>query len=180
MALKGALDFEYRIEKDGDVISVANTKMKDAEPPPQLNFTLTTVELGEAASAVLVLTDRPAPEARMSVGNKIAFETYKTAAIANGVWEQDAFRGVELEDWRVAFYAKHHGDNQGSKNTAFLRARDGLIKAKRLSVHDDLYLIADPSQVMEIMIHRDKRDRRDKRDKCLRHVPFVLHRRRWH
>ena len=167
IALKGALDFEYRIEKDGDVISLANTKMKDAEPPPQLNFNLTTVEVEETASAVLVLTDRPAPEAKMTKGNKVAFESYQTAAIANGVWQEGVFRGVQLEDWRVAFYAKHHGDNQGSKKTAFLRARDDLIKAKQLSVHDDLYLIADPSQIMEIIMHRDKRDRRDKAG----HVP---------
>jgi hypothetical protein len=141
--------------------------MKDAEPPPQLNFTLTTVEVEETASAVLVLTDRPAPQAKMSIADKVAFETYQTAAIDNGVWEEGVFRGVQLEDWRVTFYAKHSGDNQESKRKAFLRARDGWIKAKRLSVHDDLYLIADPSQIMEIMIHRDKRDRRDKAG----HVP---------
>ena len=103
----------------------------------------------------------------MTKGNKVAFESYQTAAIANGVWQEGVFRGVQLEDWRVAFYAKHHGDNQGSKKTAFLRARDDLIKAKQLSVHDDLYLIADPSQIMEIIMHRDKRDRRDKAG----HVP---------
>ncbi len=66
MALKGALDFEYRIEKEGGTISLSNTKMKDAEPPPQICFALTTVELDDAASAVLVLSDAPAPQARTS------------------------------------------------------------------------------------------------------------------
>ena len=102
-----------------------------------------------------------------SIADKIAFASYQATAIANGVWEQDAFRGVQLEDWRVAFYAKHHADNQENKRKAFQRARDRLIKAKQLSVHDDVYLIADPSQIMEIVMHRDKRDRRDKAG----HVP---------
>ena len=34
IALKGALDTEYRLDKVGDEITLTNTKMKDAEPPP--------------------------------------------------------------------------------------------------------------------------------------------------
>ena len=40
MALKGALDCEYRVEKTEASICLVNTKMKDAEPPRDLHFTL--------------------------------------------------------------------------------------------------------------------------------------------
>jgi hypothetical protein len=33
MALKGALDFEFRVEKKGREVQLINTKMKDAEAP---------------------------------------------------------------------------------------------------------------------------------------------------
>lgn len=161
MALKGALDFEYRVEKDADVISLSNTKMKDAEPPPQLNFTLTTVELNDAASAVLVLTDRPAPKARMSLQDRVALESYQTAARETGVWEDGSFRGVRVDDWRKAFNTKHSGDTQEAKKKAFQRARNDLLKAGQLLVQDDVYLITDPSKIMEIMVARDNRDKRD-------------------
>lgn len=167
MALKGALDFEYRIEKDGDTISLSNTKMKDAEPPAQICFALTTVELEDAASAVLVLSDAPAPKAKTSIQHKIAIASYQTAAIKEGIWEEGAFRGVHLEHWREAFYAKHTGDTQQAKKKAFQRVRTELANSGKLKVHDDVYVISDPSLVMEIMLHRDKRDSRDKTG----HVP---------
>jgi hypothetical protein len=62
MALKGALDAEYRMIKDNKngVIRVDATKMKDAEKPETVTFELRTVGLGlkdksghEVTSAVL-------------------------------------------------------------------------------------------------------------------------------
>ena len=46
-ALKAALDSEYQVAKDGPVLQLIPTKMKDAELPPELTFRLTTVDLGE-------------------------------------------------------------------------------------------------------------------------------------
>lgn len=47
MALKGALDFEYRLDCDESrVIRFESTKVKDHEPPEPLAFKLATVELG--------------------------------------------------------------------------------------------------------------------------------------
>ena len=159
MALKGALDFEYRIEKDGDTISLSNTKMKDAEPPPQLCFALTTVELEEAASAVLVLSDKPAPQSKTSPQHRIAIASYQTAATKDGIWEDGTFRGVHLDQWREAFYAKHPGDTQEAKKKAFQRVRTELTNSGQFKVHDNVYLTSNPSLIMEIMLHRDSRDK---------------------
>lgn len=46
-ALKAALDSEYQVAKDGPVLQLIPTKMKDAELPPELTFRLTMVDLGE-------------------------------------------------------------------------------------------------------------------------------------
>ncbi len=61
MALKGALDSEYRVEKDAiGTVRVENTKMKDHTKPNSMAFKLVTIELGiededgeEITSAVL-------------------------------------------------------------------------------------------------------------------------------
>jgi hypothetical protein len=47
MALKGALDAEYRMAKDErGIVRLENTKMKDFEPPEPMAFEIRTVELG--------------------------------------------------------------------------------------------------------------------------------------
>ena len=47
MALKGALDAEYRLDKDEHgIIRAEATKMKEAEPPEPMAFILRSVELG--------------------------------------------------------------------------------------------------------------------------------------
>jgi hypothetical protein len=49
MALKGALDTEYRVEKDGPAVRLINTKMKDAEPPEgKLRAILLGIAIGDA------------------------------------------------------------------------------------------------------------------------------------
>ena len=70
MALKGALDAEFRMDKaDDGVIRLQATKMKDSLEPGPLAFRLRTVELQEGVddpptSAVLDSVDYvPAPKA---------------------------------------------------------------------------------------------------------------------
>lgn len=62
MALKGALDAEYLIEKDNGVVKITNTKIKDGETPKPVFFRLKNLGIGvfdekqkEIASAILEL-----------------------------------------------------------------------------------------------------------------------------
>lgn len=81
-AMLGALDAEYRVEKEGEVITVTNTKMKDAAPPPPIAFELVEVEVGTSrlgepiTSAALTETDPPEGGGRTSLSpnQKIAME----------------------------------------------------------------------------------------------------------
>jgi hypothetical protein len=81
MALKGALDCEFRVEKDGHEIRLINTKMKDAEPPQDVYFSFKAVDLdGIAKSAVLEATEAPERQHKLTPAQRLAQETYVTAA----------------------------------------------------------------------------------------------------
>ncbi len=147
MALKGALDFEFRVEKDGSRVQVTNTKMKDAEPPADLHFTLESIALhGEAKSAVLRGCEAPERQARMTQVQKLALATYKDAAHKHGEWTEDGaiFRGVHVDHWRDVFYAKHTGDSAETKRKAFQRVRTDMINMNKMVLQDGVYLTKDP------------------------------------
>jgi len=77
MALRGALDFEYRFDRDENgIIRMQATKMKDAERPEPLAFKIAAVDLGikgddgePVTSAVLVPTEY-VPPAKNTAGGK--------------------------------------------------------------------------------------------------------------
>lgn len=153
MALKGALDFEFRVEKDGSRVQVTNTKMKDAEPPADLHFTLESIQLrGEAKSAVLRAGETPERTTKRTPAQKLALATYQDAARKHGVWDDAGaiFRGVHVEQWRGAFYSKHTGDSADAKKKAFQRARTDLVGVGDMKVEDDVYLVTDSAIQMTI------------------------------
>lgn len=169
MALKGALDTEYRVEKDGSTLKLTNTKMKDAEAPQDMFFSLNEIDLdGSATSAVLEVTEAPERKHKMTPTQTLGLSTYATAAASSGIWDDDgkAFRGVHIEAWREAFYAKHTGDSADAKKKAFQRVRKDMADAGRMKVQDDVYLSTDPTVQTDVMLRRDKRDIAGQSDKC--------------
>jgi len=160
MALKGALDCEFRVEPaEGIAMQIVNTKMKDAEPPAPMAFVFHPVDLvGGAKSVVLRATDAPKRQSRVSPSQKLGIKTYTTAAIGGGVWDNGALRGVHVDEWRDAFYAKHTGDNTDAKKKAFQRVRSDLVNNGQMKVESDIYLTTDGTIQTEIMIERDRRD----------------------
>lgn len=144
MALKGALDAEFRIEKNDAGLHIHNTKMKDGEEPPILHFQLTTVALdAKTTSAVLEPIDAPERQTRLTPAQRLGIETYSAAAANGGVWDGGAFKGVHVDEWRDQFYSKHTGDNQHAKKVAFQRVRADLVRVGKMRVQDDVYLIRD-------------------------------------
>ena len=119
MALKGALDAEYRMDVDDTgVIRLEATKMKDAPPPDPMAFRLHTVELGikdhdgrEITSAVLDETSYapPAKSGRQGRGKwqTVAVEQLqrlhreRRANMEADGRDPDSAR-VSVEDWRDA------------------------------------------------------------------------------
>ena len=165
-ALKGALDTEYRVEKDGNLMRLVNTKMKDAEPPQDVYFQFEQVDLGDATSAVLVAAETPERVHNLTPAQRLGQNTYITAAAAQGSWEDGAFRGVHRDAWRDAFYEKHTGENDEAKRKAFQRVRNDLVKAAQMTVTDDVYFVEDAGIQLAITLERDRRDIAGQIGKC--------------
>lgn len=139
MALKGALDTEYRCELVEGVMTVVNSKMKDALPPAPLAFELQPVQIGidsdgfAYTSAVLSPTFARARKATMTSGARLALDTFRAAQ------EGDTAAVVQIEKWRDKFYERHTGDTLSAKRQAFHRAREALVSAGHVTVKDDIY-----------------------------------------
>jgi hypothetical protein len=151
MALKGALDAEYRVSKTGDAaVSLFNTKMKDAPPPVAMHFTLQDVVLGldgdgrEYGSAVLVATEGSGQvrEKKLSAGMKLGLDSLLQAK-RDFKHCNDPSVGIDVEAWRPHFYSGHTGDSPQAKRKAFERARKDLLAAGHLAVTKDVYRILD-------------------------------------
>ena len=88
MALKGALDAEYRVDKqeNSGIVLLNATKMKDAEMPPPMAFELRSVELG--------LYDEDGAPVTSAILDEIDFEISNEASDGSpcrGKWQKVAF-----------------------------------------------------------------------------------------
>lgn len=171
MALKAALDCEYRAEKEGEAIRLINTKMKDAEPPRDLHFTLKSVDLSDgASSAVLEESDAPERSNSLTPTQQGAIAAYIEAAAEAGIYDGALFVGLELEPWLAAFMSRHTGDNPESKKRTFRRARGELVNAGILACRDDVYSTENSAYLLAIS---DKRTGRTSPDKSASVRPAV-------
>lgn len=170
MALKGALDAEYRVEKKGDGVVVECTKMKDAPEPPPMHFSLTSVELGVGQDGKPITSAALRPTGdfsrdvvqKMSENQLLGLSSYQAAVKAVGSLDAEGkFAGIHVEQWRDEFYRKHTGDNVDTKRRGFNRARKDLVELRRLKVEHDVYhpdgdLSAfDNTRYAEMIVKRD-------------------------
>lgn len=163
IALKGALDVEFRLDKVHDTITLTNTKMKDAEPPAPMHFELVNVDLEEGgSSAALVDTERKERVKPLSPNVKMALSAYKEAAAL--YWDKnggDNYQPIHRDEWRAVFMSRHTGDNQDSKTKAFRRAREDLVKIGRLEANNDIYTLVDLADITAVSWCRKDRPKRD-------------------
>jgi hypothetical protein len=149
MALLGALDTEYRIKKDDDLVTMHCTKMKDGAAPPPLAFRMVEIEVGRTrldepiTSAALTETEASTPSCKRDLPAKVrqALNSFM-AAKAKAGHGNDPSQGVHVEDWRKAFYEHSTADTAEAKKKAFQRYRDDLVAREILSVRSDVYRLA--------------------------------------
>ena len=147
MALKGALDFEYRLEKSDATIRLTNTKMKDAEPPAPIAFTLEGVQIGDgASSAALVEIEAPARTVILRGKDQVAMAALSDALAQHGRTDMgtDYPRGmkvVSMENWRhkCAEHGLTTGGSPSAARTAFKRAKDRLIELDLVRGFNDYF-----------------------------------------
>lgn len=138
MALKGALDAEYRLEKDDDgTVRMTATKMKDAAEPEPLAFRIAQVELdlvddrGEpVTSAVLDPIGYAPPKTKTPRGKWQGFALQKLRAMG-GVGEE-----VPLNEWRQACI------DAGMPRQRWTDVRDALVPSQ-VSVKAGLACLVD-------------------------------------
>ncbi|MDN3518319.1 helicase RepA family protein [Aquisalimonas lutea] len=136
MALKGALDAEYRMDKDEQgVVRLEATKMKDAPEPEPWAFRIRSVELGfqdedghEVTSAVLDSTDYTPPQhgqpargknQRIALALLERLEAEHRANVEADGRDPDTAR-VSVDAWRSACVA------EGMDRRRFHQVKDSL------------------------------------------------------
>ncbi len=136
MALKGALDAEYRMDKDiHGTVRLEATKMKDAEIPDPMAFTITSVEIGmidedgeTVTSAVLDSTEYQVPEKQTAGKGK---HQQAATRILQNLYDEHRQRledggfcpsmaRVRVDDWRTACI------ESGINRTNFHRVKHSL------------------------------------------------------
>lgn len=145
MALKGALDFEFRLEKDKAALTLVSTKTKDAEPPEDMFFVLQSVEIEpEVSSAVLIEGEAPSRSTKVTGQAKIALQAFVDALAHHGeVKSGDMFppnrQCLSLERWREMCnrHSLSSGESPTSRRTAFHKAKTKLQEMGIICVVDD-------------------------------------------
>lgn len=140
-ALKAGADAEYRVEKEGMVMTLECTKMKDGTPPAPMVFDLVEVIIGQdrkgrpITSLAMRTAQNGAPIKRKRVSGKpaVALQALSEAIIEHGrkinLPNFPARPVVALDDWRT-MCARHgltDSDSPGAFKKAWQRARDSLI-----------------------------------------------------
>lgn len=148
-ALKAALDWEYSLEKRGELRVLTCTKSKDHETPPHKAFMPRSVGVGwrdpesgdELTSCVLDLTDYQGQThgPRLKGANRIALDALRSLATTSS--------RVHINDWRKEAYrlGVSPSDELKSKQKAFKRAVSGLLDGGHVGVSDDYYWVIEAS-----------------------------------
>jgi hypothetical protein len=144
-ALTGAVDAEYRVEKDGMAMTVTNTKMKDGPPPAPMGFDLVEImgatdtgapftSLALRAGEVVRRAAKP-----LAPSLKAGLASFKRAMTAAG---QDDYGRLHVDVWREHFYESSTADTAAAKKKAFQRVRAELVEGGHLAVTNEEYRYA--------------------------------------
>lgn len=142
-ALKGAMDRELRLDANGDIKQVVDTKEKDGRGSFSFKFKLKDVDTGiidddgdRVTSAVVERTAETDDMSRQLPKPLIfALQTFTRVS--------DELNECDLSEWRDEFYQLHHGETVSAKKMAFNRARKDLIENGVMQVINDRYRLVE-------------------------------------
>jgi len=144
-ALPAAMDACFQLEDKGDSICLSQKKSKEAENIKPMFLKLMQVSLPDWLDAKgRTLTSAVVVEAELRSINfgklpgltkqeLLAVEAYMRAA------ESISSTDVSLDQWRLEFNRTATQDNGSSRDRAFKRARDELVRSNRMKVENDVY-----------------------------------------
>ena len=132
-ALRGAMDWECRIEGEDGVRSLIWTKQKEIDNPPPSSFRLDQIDInevdnfgGRVTSAVPVLCDYDPTHGK---GNKLSpavKEAFRLLQLCISAGPNE--NHVDIETWRQEVYSSSKANSRNSKRSAFNRAKAELEK----------------------------------------------------
>jgi hypothetical protein len=166
-SIKGAMDVEYLITKNKEVVTMDCTKAKEFIEPAPFSFNLVLKPIPDwldddgvpVESAVLESTSYvvPAKELIISGNGKIVLQSLIDVLADKGTLatdeqvetypELDGKKYIQDDDWRgVAYLAldkKSGGNNKPQANQkAFSRGKENLLAADKIVTEDDHYWLA--------------------------------------
>lgn len=171
--LKAAMDMEWRVSKNGKLLTLEMTKSKDTELQSPMVFNIVEIEppgflkpTGEPDTTCVIelnegitetLSDsvnRSKTEEKTSKAESFAKDTYQEAARKYGMLIEDSARerevvAVKLEDWREVFFTMTSADNPSTKRSQFSRARSTMLEEKHILFKKEIagneYYCVEPS-----------------------------------
>lgn len=145
-ALRGAIDFEYLVDRKKDVVTLECSEIKDHAKPPVRAFKTVVVDLGlldeegkPITSFALKLTETPRGSSRtgkiLKGANKVAFEALQSVSEMSGQASE--------EEWRTEAYSREisPSKNPATKQKAFRRAKDNLLESGLIKAEGDYFFI---------------------------------------
>jgi len=138
-AIKGAMDWEIKVSDHKSVRKVEFTKMKEAEKPDDIFFTLRTVDIGGGLSSVVPIRAKYDPDIEKLRGLP------KNAQKALDVLLMQDQPATDAQ-WREAVYTTLRGTiSESSLKATYSRAKKDLLDAGTIVCSDKGYSIAPPS-----------------------------------
>ena len=166
-AIRAAMDVEYKVTKDKDLVTMTCSKAKEFRKPEPISFNLNTQSIPDwldeegkpVESAILESTSYVAPARTSSISQNdtLVFQALidsladkGTLAPAKAVAKYPELAGnkyIHVSDWRSTTYLLLD-QNSGGKNKpqanqkAFSRALGKLLHANKIVTEDDHYWLA--------------------------------------
>lgn len=167
-AWRASLDVAIVVTKDGPLIEVSCTKMKDAEPPAPINGTLQRVPMGwldedgeEIVGAVFVRCDPPAPQPKRDSKIEAHRKVFEGAWWASDAKALDGAPWLSRED-ALDYLLRHMGMSEASARQAIKPSATGRLIAELLTAEivkplEGGWAVIDPTHASSMLLRRKSR-----------------------
>lgn len=144
-ALPAAMDACFQLETKGDSICLSQNKSKEAENIEPLLLKLVRVSLpgwldskGRTLDSAVIVEREPLPADIARLPNLTEQQQNAVDAYVRAAQSLQSIE-VTIDAWRIEFNKTATQENDASRNSAFRRARDELVKTNRMELKNRLY-----------------------------------------
>jgi hypothetical protein len=127
-AIRGAMDWEFKVENKGGARAVIFTKQKESEVPPPFGFVLKQVELGsDTTSAVPIMCEYDPTNGKLS---NLSSDAQLALSVLQFEISQSQNPFLTEKEWQKAFYESLGDDvSQATRRQKFGRVKKALLRS---------------------------------------------------